>query len=64
MVKRDYKYTEKDCDIILGIDSENSECFIIPIKVTENWGESISVKKLNDYKENWNLFRDIAKEKD
>ncbi|MFP6287511.1 hypothetical protein ACLGEW_02350 [Helicobacter pylori] len=29
--KRTYKYTKKDCDLILGIDTRTSECYIIPI---------------------------------
>ncbi|GAA9196086.1 hypothetical protein Taiwan878_04490 [Helicobacter pylori] len=28
--KRTYKYTKKDCDLILGIDTRTSECYIIP----------------------------------
>lgn len=28
---RTYKYTEKDCDLIIGIDTNNGECYIIPI---------------------------------
>ncbi|GAA9500902.1 hypothetical protein HpHA304_01450 [Helicobacter pylori] len=28
--KRTYKYTKKDCDLILGIDTRTSECYTIP----------------------------------
>ena len=27
-----YKYTEKDCDLIIGINSNNGDCYIIPIQ--------------------------------
>ncbi|GAA7410444.1 hypothetical protein ckin10_01900 [Helicobacter pylori] len=33
--KRAYKYTKKDCDLILGIDTRTSECYIIPIEDTQ-----------------------------
>ncbi len=28
---RAYKYTNKDCDLIIGINTNTSECYIIPI---------------------------------
>ena len=56
MEKRDYKYTKEDCDIILGIDSENGDCYIIPIEDTLEWGESISIKKISMYRERWSIF--------
>ena len=30
--QRTYKYSPKDCDMILGVDSNNGECYIVPIK--------------------------------
>ncbi|WRG71595.1 hypothetical protein E5E11_01670 [Helicobacter pylori] len=34
-LKRIYKYTKKDCDLILGIDTCTSECYIISIEDTQ-----------------------------
>ena len=56
MIKRDYKYTKTDCDIILAIDSETSQCYIIPIDDIAKWGKSINVKHIEKHRENWDLF--------
>ena len=55
-----YKYTEKDCDLIIGIDTNNGDCYIIPIQDIEPWGNSRSLSKLQDYKEKWSILIDIA----
>lgn len=57
---RAYKYTNKDCDLILGIDSTNGDCYIIPINDIEPWGNSKSLSKLQKYKENWKILIDLA----
>ncbi len=54
--KRNYKYTKKDCDIILGIDSNNGDCYIIPVEDIQKWGITKPLSKLEKYKENWNYF--------
>ena len=54
-----YKYTKKDCDFLLGVNSNNGDCYIIPIKDLKKWGKSKSLNLLEKegYKENWNLFK-------
>ena len=64
MEKRDYKYTSDDCDILVGVNSANGDCYIIPVQDIEQWGTSKSVKSLEEYKEKWDVFLDIAKEKE
>ncbi|GAA9266420.1 hypothetical protein TH0156_03200 [Helicobacter pylori] len=44
--KRTYKYTKKDCDLILGIDTRTSECYIIPIEDTQEWDNTKSLSQL------------------
>lgn len=58
---RVYKYTEKDCDLIIGIDTNNGDCYIIPIKDIEQWGNSKNIKDLQQYKENWQILIELAK---
>lgn len=58
---RDYKYSKDDIDILLGIDSNNGDCYIIPIEDIQEWGKSRSMSKLQYYKENWQILIDIAK---
>ncbi|WP_350310571.1 group I intron-associated PD-(D/E)XK endonuclease [Helicobacter pylori] len=60
--KRTYKYTKKDCDLILGIDTHTSECYIIPIEDTQEWGNTKSLSQLQHYKENWQILIDLALE--
>ena len=63
MEKRDYKYTIDDCDIFVGVDSENGDCYIIPVQDIAEWGNSKAVKDLVLYREKWDIFLDIAKDK-
>ena len=58
---RAYKYTDNDCDLIIGIDTKNGDCYIIPIEDIKTWGNSKSLSKLFKYKENWQILIDIAK---
>ncbi len=58
---RKYKYTKKDCDIILGINSNNGDCYIIPIEDIQRWGETKSFTQLSEYKENWDIFLSYKK---
>lgn len=60
---RVYKYTEKDCDLIIGIDTNNSECYIIPIQDSLQWGNTRALSKLQDYKEKWTILIDLAEQK-
>ncbi len=60
---REYKYTKKDCDILMAIDSNNGDCYIIPIEDLEKWGKTKSLSKLQEYKENWNFLIKKANEK-
>lgn len=62
VASRKYKYCEKDCDIILGINSVNGECYIIPISELNNFGETKALSKLEDYKENWDLLKKLSED--
>ncbi|MCX6716988.1 MAG: group I intron-associated PD-(D/E)XK endonuclease [Candidatus Taylorbacteria bacterium] len=59
---RTYKYTSEDCDLILVVDSNNGDCYIIPISHIKDWGSSKSLSKLEIYKENWKLLEEIVKD--
>jgi hypothetical protein len=58
---RKYKYSAEDCDIILGVDGTNGECYIIPVDDIQAWGNSKKISALSEYKENWNLLIKTAK---
>lgn len=61
VAQRTYKYTSKDCDLFLVVDSNNGDCYIIPIKDIESFGGSKSLRKLEQYKENWDILKNLAK---
>lgn len=58
---RAYKYSDKDCDLIIGINTNTSECYIIPIQDIKDWGNSKSLNQLSEYKENWQILINLAK---
>ncbi len=60
VASRTYKYSKEDCDLILAVDSNNGDCYIIPIEDIQNWGTTKALSKLQDYKENWNLLEGIV----
>jgi hypothetical protein len=56
VASRRYKYTKADCDVFVAINSNNGDCYIIPIQDTKSWGFTKTISKLQKYRENWNLF--------
>lgn len=50
---RKYKYTKDDCDIFLAINSNNGDCYIIPVEDLEEWGDTKTLSRLQKYKESW-----------
>lgn len=59
---RAYKYSKEDCDIIMLIDSTNGDCYIIPIEDIQEWGTTKKLSTLQEYKENWDIFKNYEKE--
>ena len=59
--QRTYKYSKEDCDLILGVDTSNGDCYIIPIEALSKWKNSADVRHLQDYKENWQILIDLVK---
>ena len=60
---RSYKYSKTHCDIILGINSNNGECYIIPIEDTEKFKNTMPFSDLKKYKENWEILKTLAESK-
>jgi hypothetical protein len=58
--QRTYKYTKDDIDLILAVDSNNGDCYIIPVEDIAQWGNTKSLSKLQDYKENWDILKNLA----
>lgn len=60
VASRTYKYTKKDCDLILAVDSTNGDCYIIPIEDISKWGNTKKLAQLQNYRENWNILATIV----
>ena len=60
VAQRTYKYSAKDCDIILAVDGRDGDCYIVPIADIAQMGKQASLKKLAKYKENWNILKTLA----
>lgn len=60
VASRAYKYTKADIDLILAVDSNNGDCYIIPVEDIERWGNTKSLSTLQTYKENWGILQNLA----
>lgn len=53
---KEYKYTEEHNDLIIAIDEDDFSLYIIPTRLTESWGKSVSVKKLKPFRNRFDLL--------
>ena len=60
VAQRTYKYSKKDCDLILILDGRNGDCYMIPIEDIAKWGTSKALSKLQMYRENWDILKKMA----
>ena len=51
-----YKYTENDNDLIIGVDENSLDLYLVPTRHTQKWGSSKSKTKLQPYKNNWDIL--------
>ena len=53
------KYTNEDCDLMVGITKDKGVLYIIPIEDINKMGKSRSLSKLEYYKENWDILLNL-----
>lgn len=58
--QRTYKYSKKDCDLILVLDGTNGDCYLIPVEDIQQWGNSRALSQLQHYRENWDILKEMA----
>lgn len=51
-----YKYTEKDNDLIIGVQRDTLDLYLIPTRFISKWGDSRSLRKLEPLKNNWEIL--------
>ena len=50
-----YKYTEKDNDLIVGVEVDTLDLYLVPTKFIHKWGRSRTINKLQLLRNNWNI---------
>ncbi len=53
---KEYKYTTEHSDLIIGIDKNTFDLYLIPTRFIEKWGNSKSVGKMQPLKNNWDIL--------
>jgi len=53
---KEYKYTTKDNDLIVGVDARTLDLYLVPTKFTLAWGKSKSILGLDTLKNNWDIL--------
>ncbi|EHM88813.1 hypothetical protein HMPREF1021_03481 [Coprobacillus sp. 3_3_56FAA] len=61
------RITSKDCDIYVAVDKQVGLCYLIPMKEIDLWNDDeidqVQISKIIQYKENWDLFKELYQEK-
>lgn len=60
VAQRNYIYTKDDCDLILGLDSNNGDCYLIPIENVQSMGRTKNLRNLSEFKENWDILKNMS----
>jgi hypothetical protein len=53
---KEYKYTTKHSDLIIGIDKYTLDLYLIPTRFIEKWGSSRSVGLMQPLRNNWDVL--------
>lgn len=54
---RTRRITRDDCDFVVCVDSNNGDCFIIPVDILDITNrQSLGIQALQPFKEKWKLF--------
>jgi hypothetical protein len=51
-----YKYTTEHNDLIIGVDVETLDLYLVPTRFITSWGESRAFSKLQPLKNNWDIL--------
>lgn len=51
-----YHYTKEDIDFFIGVDIEIEEIYVCPISFIKQYNSSVSISKLQEFKNNFNLL--------
>lgn len=55
-----HRYTADEIDYFIGVDADNEDIYIVPIKVIENYRSSVSINSIQEYKNNFTQLEPIT----
>jgi hypothetical protein len=53
---KEYKYTEQDHDLMIGVDRDTLDLYLVPTRFLSKWGKSRTIRKLQPLKNNWDIL--------
>jgi len=53
---KEYKYTTEHSDLIVGVDKNTLDLYLIPTRFISKWGNSRSLRKVKKLKNNWDIL--------
>ena len=53
---KQYKYTTEHNDLVIGVDKNTFDLYLVPTRFIKKWGASRSVGKLQALKNNWDIL--------
>lgn len=53
---KEYKYTEEHNDLIVAINEDDFSLYIVPTRLTKRWGKSVSVRRLELFRNRFDLL--------
>ena len=56
LVNKSYKYTMEHNDMIIGVEPDTLDLYLVPTCVTSNWGMSKSTRGLQALKNNYDIL--------
>jgi len=51
-----YKYSEKETDLVIGVDKDNLDVYIFPVKFASKYRNSVGKGKIGACKNNWDIL--------
>lgn len=53
---KEYKYTEEHNDLIIGVDMDTLDLYVVPTRFLNLWGKSVSKRRIQLLKNNFNIL--------
>jgi len=51
-----YKYTTEHNDLVIGVNIQTLDLYLVPTRFIAKWGKSMAISKLQSLKNNWDIL--------